>query len=706
MLDAIPAAGLSVRWRARVGFGYSGPAVSQGRVFVTDRQRGPEVERVLCFEEATGKLLWRHSYPCNYENMEYGNGPRASPTVEDGKVYTLGTQDHLVCLDATSGELVWKHDLAAEFDAKVPQYGASVAPLVDGEVVIVCAGGRPDATVMAFDRNTGATRWKALDDRPAYSAPIIVTAGGRRQAIVWTGDSVSALDPATGDVLWQVPYKATFDPAQAVASPVVQNDLLLFLGAWSRGSLLLKLDASKPAAAVVWKTRSRPTTTISTPFFDGDRYFYATLGDGRLACLDATTGDEVWGTRQPTSERFGHAHLTPNGSKVWIFNQKGQLILARVTPAGYEECGRTLLVEPTAGYRAADPVAWAHPAYANRHIFARNDRELICASLAADQAVVADTQNSPAVKSRELVATKDRVESLAQAVAISPDGQSIALGSGWGAVKLLELATGKEIAAAARHNDWVCSVAFSPNGKLLASAGGSEFAPARNGNMTSGEIKLWEVAAKAELGNLVGHTSKVFSAAFSPDSQTLATGSADRTVRLWDVATRTERAILKGHTNAVSSVAFSKDGRLLASAGWDRTVRLWDPATGEERGILRGHEEEILAVAISPDGHTLATGSADWTARLWNLDTNEQVAVLTGHRGAIYAVAFTADGKTLATGSGDETIKLWNVAAKSERLTLRGHKSGVTCVAFVPGDQTLASAAMDDPARLWELAGR
>jgi outer membrane protein assembly factor BamB len=230
ILAAIPEGGVKILWRARIGNGYSGPVVAQGRVFVTDHQLRPEVERVLCFEEATGKPLWTHSYPCEYEDMEYGNGPRVSPTVHEGKVYTLGTKGHLFCLDAARGDVLWKKDLTKDFNAQIPRYGASAAPLVEGDLLIVCAGGQPDASVIALDRNTGAERWRALKDRPAYSPPIAITAGGCRQVIVWTADTVSALEPASGKVFWQVPYKATFDPAQAVATPAFhQNRLLCWL---------------------------------------------------------------------------------------------------------------------------------------------------------------------------------------------------------------------------------------------------------------------------------------------------------------------------------------------------------------------------------------------------------------------------------------------------------------------------------------------
>src|SRR5262245_29925318 len=172
ILEAIPASGLPVRWRAKVGAGYSGPAVAQGRVFVADHQFEPEVERVVCFDETTGKQLWTHSYATDYKEMEYGNGPRATPTVFEGKVYTLGTQGHLVCLDASQGELVWKKHLVTDLHGQVPRYGASAAPLVIGDSLIVCAGGPADASVVALDRRSGELRWSTLPDRPAYSAPI------------------------------------------------------------------------------------------------------------------------------------------------------------------------------------------------------------------------------------------------------------------------------------------------------------------------------------------------------------------------------------------------------------------------------------------------------------------------------------------------------------------------------------------------------
>lgn len=578
ILESIPASGLEVRWRAKVGNGYSGPVVAQGRVFVTDHVFDPEVERVLCFDEATGKALWVHSYPCDYRNMEYGNGPRASPTVHDGKVYTLGTQGHLFCLDAATGKVVWKKSLAKDFNGTIPTYGVSAAPLVVGELLIVCAGGQPEASVVALDRNTGEVRWKALADRPAYSAPVLINAGCRHQLVVWLADSITGFEPETGKVFWQIPRKSVFDPAQVVALPVLHKDMLLCMGAWSRGSVMLKLDATKPGASVLWETQSKPTTTLSTPLFQDPNHFYATLGNGRLACLEAATGKEVWDTLEPTSRRMGTAHLTPNGDRVFLFNHTGHLILARLTPEGYQELGRCLLVEPTAGYRAQGALTWAHPAYANKCVFARNDRELVCASLAADR-VVGIAAPSQTIPSRVPAGFPEGNATLA----FSPDGKALAVGGGlaMGSAKIVELNTGKPGPASAPLRDLLCAVAYSPDGRLLVSAGGSEFTPARNGGKTTGQVKLFDIDTGKELGELTGHTNKVFTAVFSPNSKTIATGSADNTARLWDIATRKARMVLQGHTDAIMSVAFSPDGKMLASASADRTVKLWEMAPGK-----------------------------------------------------------------------------------------------------------------------------
>ncbi|MEU9142830.1 trypsin-like peptidase domain-containing protein [Streptomyces sp. NPDC048349] len=277
-------------------------------------------------------------------------------------------------------------------------------------------------------------------------------------------------------------------------------------------------------------------------------------------------------------------------------------------------------------------------------------------------------------------------------VAFSPDGHLLASSSADRTVRLWNVATGAPHATLTGHTDGVTSVAFSPDGHTLATSSSDK------------TVRLWDVADGTSRTTLKGHTDAVTSVVFSPDGRTLASSSYDHSVRLWDVATHETRTKLTGHTDTVWSVAFDADGRTLASSSADRTVRLWDVARGTSRTTLKGHTDMVWSVAFSPDGHTLATGGQDLTARLWDVATGKARATLADHTDAVVSVTFSPDGRTLATGSTDSYVLLWDLATKTSRTTLTGHTDAVWNAAFSPDGRTLATGGEDTTVRLWQVA--
>ena len=385
---------LPIRWRQPVGSGYSGPTVAAGRVFVTDRLVEPEqVERVHCFDEQTGKPLWKHTYPCVY-TISYDAGPRATVTVDGERIYALGAMGHLHCLEAATGKVLWSHDLDREYritaDRRMPIWGIASAPLVYQDLLIVPIGAAGGASVLAFDKQDGRERWRALDDRGQYSAPILVEQAGQPVVVCWTGDAVAGLDPATGKLHWRVPLQPTRMPI-GVATPVVQGDRL-FMTSFYDGSLMLRLLPDQLAVETIWRRRGESETKtdalhsiISTPVLAGD-FVYGVDSYGELRCLNAQNGDRIWEDLSATPKaRWSTIHFVENGDRTWMFNERGELIIGKLMPGGFQEISRAALIAPTlAQLRQRNGVCWAHPAFANRAVFARNDQELVCASLAAE----------------------------------------------------------------------------------------------------------------------------------------------------------------------------------------------------------------------------------------------------------------------------------------------------------------------------------
>lgn len=400
ILDTFPARGLTIRWRAPIHSGYAGPAVAGGRVFVTDSRRvqgNRATERAVAFDEQSGTILWSREWDADYTGLQliYAIGPRATPSVDGQRVYVLGAMGRLLALDTATGAIVWQKDLVRDFAASVPSWGMAAAPLVDGNRLIALVGGEPDAKVVAFNKETGEEIWRALssDWEPGYNQPIIITHAGVRQLIIWHPRAISSLDPVTGKIYWEVPSEV--DMGMTVATPVHSGSHLLVTSFYN-GARMLKLDDKTPGAALLWASKSNSEvatdaihSTISTPVIDGD-YIYGIDSHGELRCLEVATGKRVWESMALVQERarWATAFFVKNGDRYFINTDRGELVIAKLSPAGFHELSRTRLIEPTHPYarrRELGAVHWSHPAYANKHVFVRNDREIIKASLAKEE---------------------------------------------------------------------------------------------------------------------------------------------------------------------------------------------------------------------------------------------------------------------------------------------------------------------------------
>ena len=400
IIARFPESGPKVIWRTPIGAGYSGAAVSKGKVFITDRQpdtnrerlgnrasKNPGTDRLLCLNESSGKIIWQHRYRSEY-TVSYPSGPRATPCVDDGLVYSLGTEGALVCVNADDGQVQWERDLKADYNPKTQVWGHSASPLIDQDRVIVMPGGE-GTTVIALDKRTGKEQWRSLSARePGYCHPIIIQSAGVRQLIIWHPEAINSLDPETGKVYWTIPW--AIRSGLTIATPRHEENRL-FLSSFYNGSTLLQLDTTKPGAEIIWQSKkaSEKDTTelhsiISTPVLAGP-HIYGVCSYGQLRCLETNTGERKWETFAATTSgspvRWATAFITPHKDRYFLFNEQGELIIANLTPDKYIEIDRAPLIKPTNNDARNRLVVWSQPAYANKHIIVRNDEEIIRVSL-------------------------------------------------------------------------------------------------------------------------------------------------------------------------------------------------------------------------------------------------------------------------------------------------------------------------------------
>lgn len=365
------AGGLPLVWKQPIGPGYSGIAVAAGRVYTMDRPAEPAgQERVVCFSESSGELLWEYRYAADYGDLDYGKGPRATPLVDDGRVYTLGAVGHLLCLDAATGARLFARDLKADFAARQPEWGFAASPIRYRDTILIQAGAA-DGSFLALDRTSGQLRWRGGSDPCGYATPIVIRHAGQDVMVGWTPENVLALDPLDGRVLWTIPYPVTY--GVSIAGPLFREGIVLVSGYWE-GSKAIRLGAQPQQASLAWEENRQLRGLMSEPLYREGHVYLLDKFFG-IVCFELATGKIVWMDRN---------QLTPTGrnpqaSLVWVgdsdrvlaLNSEGELVLARFTPGGYDELQRTKLLGPT----------WSHPAYSGAHVFARDDEQIVAYQL-------------------------------------------------------------------------------------------------------------------------------------------------------------------------------------------------------------------------------------------------------------------------------------------------------------------------------------
>jgi outer membrane protein assembly factor BamB len=394
IVEKFPAGGPKIVWRTPIAGGYAGPAVSGGKVFVTDfvtaadvkidnfdRAEFNGVERVLCLDQKTGKEIWKHEYPVKYA-ISYPAGPRCTPLVHEGKLYTLGAEGNLFCFEADSGKILWCKDLKAAYKTKAALWGFAAHPLIDGKKLITLVGGE-GSHVVAFDKDTGAELWKAGNQSDQGYCPVLITeAAGKRQMIVAAPKAVYSVNPETGEPYWTTPY--TSDSGCVIMTPVRYGDYV-FVGGYQGKNLLLKLTADKPGVEVVWKDKKGfGMSPVSVQPFLQEGILYGYDDNGHMYGVELPSGKRLWDESGPvggTPKGSETAFIVKNGDRFVFFAETGHIVLGKLTAKGYEETDRAKVIEQT-NNAFGRKVVWCAPAYADKKMYVRNDKEIICVDLA------------------------------------------------------------------------------------------------------------------------------------------------------------------------------------------------------------------------------------------------------------------------------------------------------------------------------------
>jgi len=353
-----PPEGLPRLWKQPVGLGYASFVVARGRAFTIEQRRSQEV--VAAYETRTGRELWTSSWEGEFAESMGGNGPRATPTYHDGRLYALGALGEFRSLDAATGRLFWRKNILDDNSATNLDWGMAASPLIVGDAVVVLPGGRNGKSVVAYHKYTGDRLWSALDDQQAYTSPMLVTLGGVRQILVVTATRALGLTTNGSRVLWEYPW-STFSGIN-VAQPVVLDDHRVFLSAgYDHGAALLEIvnDADRWSVRSLWENNRMKNKFTSSVLLNGHLYG---LDESILACIDAETGQLKW-----KAGRYGYGQVLLASDHLVVLTEDGDLVLVKATPERHQELAR---------FSAIDGKTWNHPVVAGGQLLVRNIREM------------------------------------------------------------------------------------------------------------------------------------------------------------------------------------------------------------------------------------------------------------------------------------------------------------------------------------------
>lgn len=360
---AWPAEGLPLLWKQPIGGGYASFVVAEGIAFTIEQRRHQEV--VAAYDVETGREVWTHASDAEFRESMGGDGPRATPTWEAGRLWALGAEGDLRCFDARTGKLNWSKNILKDNGADNLQWGMSGAPLIVDDKVVVLPGGRSGKSVVAYNKLNGAPVWKSLNDTQAYVSPMLVTLAGRRQVLVETADRVVGLAPEDGALLWETSWNT--DMGINCSQPIVIDANRIFLSSgYGKGAALVEISASGDGlvARKVWENSSMKNKFNSSVLYQGNVYG---LDEGILTCVDVKTGERRW-----KGGRYGYGQVILANAHLIVITDAGELVLVKATPDKHTEVAK---------FAAIEGKTWNYPAIADGRLLVRNQTQMACFDL-------------------------------------------------------------------------------------------------------------------------------------------------------------------------------------------------------------------------------------------------------------------------------------------------------------------------------------